>query len=186
MIIVTGLTIYSNLRPGGWIEQLELLPEFDSEDNALPLNSPLKQWSSLGIQAAFNSGHPFGLYHRCTDFIRQAGFVDVHEEVRKWPVGAWPRDQQLKEGGSVNLEHWSAGMEGYTMYLFTNFGVPTPWSKEEVQVLLAQARKDLRNPRHHLYHRAYVTIFSNRRHSMRANVDSGNEFGLESHFPTRL
>lgn len=110
------------------------------------------------MAAAANSGRPLDLYHRCTDLIRKTGFVDVHEEINKWPVGPWPRDKQLKEGGSVNLDHWSTGMEGYAMYLLTKFGDPVPWSKEEVQVHLAQIRKDLNNPRYHIFHRAYAFV----------------------------
>jgi len=45
------------------------------------------------------------------------------------------------------------------MYLLTKFGDPVPWSKEEVQVHLAQIRKELNNPRYHIFHKAYV-IFS--------------------------
>jgi hypothetical protein len=44
-------------------------------------------------------------------------------------------------------------MEGYTMYLMTKFGSPTPWSPEEVQVYNASMRKELLNPRHHAYQR---------------------------------
>lgn len=47
-------------------------------------------------------------------------------------------------------------MEGYGMFLFTKFGDPVPWSKEEVQVYTAKLRNELKNPRFHIYHEAYV------------------------------
>lgn len=56
----------------------------------------------------------------------------------------------------VNHEHWSIGMDGYAMFLFTKFGDPVPWSMEEVQVYVAKLRKELSNPRFHIYHLAYV------------------------------
>jgi hypothetical protein len=104
------------------------------------------------MTAAAKSGRPLDLYHRFPSLIKQTGFVDVHVEEVKWPVGPWPRDKQLKEAGSVNQAHWLTGMEGYSMYLFTKFGSPTSWSKEEVHVHLARVRKELTDPRYHLYH----------------------------------
>ena len=39
------------------------------------------------------------------------------------------------------------------MHLFTKYGDPEPWTKEEVQVYIAQIRKELLNPRYHVYQR---------------------------------
>lgn len=94
------------------------------------------------------------LYDRFTELIKKAGFVDVHEEECKWPIGAWAKDQQLKEAGTINLQHWTSGMEGYGMYLLTKFGDPRPWTQTEVQVYVAKVRRELLNPYHHIYHRA--------------------------------
>ncbi|KAJ5305849.1 hypothetical protein N7508_004864 [Penicillium antarcticum] len=143
---------YNNLQPGGWIEQLEISHKFHSEDNSWPEHCHVKDWERLMTSAAAKSGRPLDLYHRFPSLIKQTGFVDIHVEEAKWPVGPWPRDKQLKEAGSVNLGHWLTGMEGYAMYLFTKYGSPTAWSKEEVQVHLARVRKELVDPRYHLYH----------------------------------
>ena len=40
------------------------------------------------------------------------------------------------------------------MYLLTKYGDPTPWSKEEVLVYVAQMRKSLNCPHIHAYQRA--------------------------------
>ncbi|KAJ5689817.1 hypothetical protein N7462_004209 [Penicillium macrosclerotiorum] len=145
---------YKNLRPGGWIEQLELSPEFMCDDGSLPSDSPAAHLGKLCIEAAEKSGRTMDLYHNCEKLIEKAGFTDVHVHECKWPLGPWARDKVLKEVGTVNLAHWSAGMEGYAMYLLTKYGEPQPWSKEEVMVYVAKVRKDLANPRHHVYHRA--------------------------------
>ncbi|KAJ6110591.1 hypothetical protein N7486_002826 [Penicillium sp. IBT 16267x] len=46
---------------------------------------------------------------------------------------------------------WKSGMEGWAMYLLTRYGTPKPWSKQEVQVLVAKARAEVKNPAHHIY-----------------------------------
>lgn len=43
------------------------------------------------------------------------------------------------------------GLEGYAMHLLTHFGLPKPWTPEEVQVHLMQMRKDLDNKKYHPY-----------------------------------
>lgn len=88
------------------------------------------------------------------DSIEKAGFKDIRVREYKWPIGPWPKDRQLKDAGMVNFQHWSSGMEGYAMWLLTKFGGPVPWSKEEVQVYVAQMRKELSTAHYHCYHRA--------------------------------
>jgi hypothetical protein len=40
------------------------------------------------------------------------------------------------------------------MWLLTKFGSPEPWTRDEVLVYLAKLRKELKNPRFHIYQRA--------------------------------
>lgn len=94
------------------------------------------------------------------DAFRKAGFVDVCEKEYKWPIGPWARDQKYKEAGTVNYQHWMSGMEGWAMWLLCKFGAPEPWSQEEVIVYVAKLRAELKNPRYHIYERAYVFFFS--------------------------
>lgn len=90
------------------------------------------------------------------DAFRKAGFVDICEKEYKWPIGPWARDQKYKEAGTVNYQHWMSGMEGWAMWLLCKFGAPEPWSQDEVIVYVAKLRAELKNPRYHIYERAYV------------------------------
>ena len=145
---------YDNLEPGGWIEHLELHPKLYCDDGSVPKDNMLFQVGATWDAAADKSGRPMDIITTMRSSIEEAGFVDVHERYSKWPLGPWARDQTLKELGAVNLQHWLAGLEGYAMHLFTKYGVPTPWTKEEVHVYVAQIRKELTNARHHSYQRA--------------------------------
>jgi hypothetical protein len=84
--------------------------------------------------------------------IEKAGFIDVHEQVYKAPIGPWPRERVYKEVGQLNYHHWVTGLEGYSMWLLTKFGAPTPWTADEVQIYLAKVRLELKNPRIHGWH----------------------------------
>ena len=121
------------------------------DDDSLPKDNILHTWGPNIIGAASNSGRPADTLDTMREQIEKAGFVDIHEKVYKWPIGPWPRDPVLKETGRLNHHMWMTGMDGWAMYLLTKFGLPQPWSKEEVQVYVAKARAEVQNPRHHLY-----------------------------------
>ncbi|KAJ5730705.1 uncharacterized protein N7483_005213 [Penicillium malachiteum] len=145
---------YDNLTPGGWFEQFEGGCDLLSDDGSLPEDSILTQWGKNIVAAASNAGKPVDTLDTMRTEIEKAGFVDIHEKVYKWPIGPWPRDSVLKEAGRLSYHMWRTGMEGWAMYLLTKYGVPEPWSKEEVQVYVAKARRDIQNPTYHIYHKS--------------------------------
>lgn len=61
-------------------------------------------------------------------------------------VGLTLLTQDQKTIGAWNLVQIEDGLEGFTLRLFTQF---LGWKTEEVQVLLANVRKDLRDPKIH-------------------------------------
>ncbi|KAJ5912936.1 hypothetical protein N7504_001819 [Penicillium tannophilum] len=142
---------YDNLTPGGWIEQFEGACHIMSDDGSLPEDSILASWGDNLIAASNKSGRPMGTLDTMREQIEKAGFIDVHEKVYKWPIGGWAKDPVLKEAGRLNSTMWKSGMEGWAMYLLTRYGTPKPWSKQEVQVLVAKARAEVKNPAHHIY-----------------------------------
>ncbi|KAJ5104432.1 hypothetical protein NUU61_001779 [Penicillium alfredii] len=145
---------YDHIRPGGWIEQFELSPYIECDDDSLPADNIVRGWGPRFERAAEKSGRPLMIMNTFHESIQKAGFVDVHTKDYKWPIGPWPRDRQLKEAGLVNFHHWMGGMEGYGLWLLTKFGDPVPWSNEEVQVYVAKVRREIANPRFHIYERA--------------------------------
>lgn len=147
-----GLSQPRNLNPGGWIEQLEADAPVLCDDGSLPPSNVLHTFGPNVLDAAARSGHPGGTLHTMRAAMEKAGFVDIHEKTYKWPIGPWPRDPLLKEAGRVNHHHWVNGLEGWCMFLLTKFGAPTPWSREEVQVYVANLRREVQNPRFHIYH----------------------------------
>ncbi|KAJ5946111.1 hypothetical protein N7454_002950 [Penicillium verhagenii] len=145
---------YDNIKPGGWIEQLEGQPDIECGDGSLPADNIIRTWGPYTRECARKSGRELNAMLIMTDKIRKAGFVDIQEQEYKWPIGPWPRDKRLKEAGMVNYHHFMSGMEGWCMHLLTKFGSPEPWSKEEVIVYTSNLRRELKNPRYHTYLRA--------------------------------
>lgn len=140
-----------HLKPGGWIEQVELSVEPKADDDTVPPDSIFAKWGKVSLEA----GDAFGKTLRCVDESRQgiinAGFEAVQEHRFKLPIGPWSKDKRLKEIGLYNYHHWSQGIEGWCMFLLTNY---LRWSVQEVQVYVAQMRSMLNNRSVHAYHDA--------------------------------
>lgn len=136
--------------------------EFDvrvySDDGSLKPHHLLAGWGDNFIGCSDRAGRSLKTQETMKAAIEKAGFVDVQEHLYKVPMGPWPKDQVLKEAGRINYLHWSAGLEGYAMWLLTKFGAPEPWTKDEVQVYLAGVRKELTDPKIHGYEYAYAFV----------------------------
>ena len=144
-------TIYSNLEPGGWIEHWDGDPRVNCDDGSLPPDSSIAAFGKATWDAAENWGHSLDTCYTMRSVMEKVGFIDVHEKARKLPIGPWPRDPTLKEVGRLHHYQWMTGMEGWAMFLLTKYGVPRPWQKEEVQVLVAKIRQELQTPSIHVY-----------------------------------
>ncbi|CAG8947402.1 unnamed protein product [Penicillium salamii] len=142
---------YRNLKPGGWIEQLEVDPHIICTDGSLPENSYAVQFAEAIIDAAKQANQPIDTVATMRGRMVKAGFIDIHEKKYNWPMGPWPRDPLLKEAGRLHYHQWMHGMEGWAMYYLTKWGTPSPWSTDEVQVLVAKARKELKEGRAHMW-----------------------------------
>ncbi|CAG8358637.1 unnamed protein product [Penicillium salamii] len=142
---------YDALEPGGWIEQMELDVRVYSDDGTLKPEHMLHGWGNIFVGCSERAGRSLRTHEKMRSAIEKAGFVDVHEENYKIPLGPWPRDKLLKEAGHLQYAHWNAALEGWAMWLLTHYGEPEPWTKEEVQVYLAKVRTELKNPHIHAY-----------------------------------
>ncbi|KAJ6071209.1 hypothetical protein N7499_009223 [Penicillium canescens] len=131
---------YDNLKPGSWIEHLEMDPRISCSDNSLPKDAYTPNFSERVLDAAENWNHPLDTVRTMRQSLEKAGFVDIHEKRYRCPIGPWARDATLKEAGRLHYHHWATGMEGWAMFMLTKWGSPKPWTKEEVQVLVAKVR----------------------------------------------
>lgn len=140
------------LQPGGWIEQVELDVRVASDDGTLPESSYLHGWGPNFLGCGERCGRPLDTQETMRVAIEKAGFVNAQEKLYKCPIGPWPKHPLLKDAGRINRGHWSAGLDGWAMFLLTRFGAPQPWDANEVRIYVAKVRGELKNPRWHIYH----------------------------------
>ncbi|KAJ5162092.1 hypothetical protein N7492_007484 [Penicillium capsulatum] len=140
---------FDNLKPGGWIEQVEFDIRVESDDASLPPDSNLAQWGNIFFGCADRAGRSLKTQETMRAAIEKAGFVDVQEVLYKVPLGAWHQDPLLKETGQLHYHHWETGLEGYAVWLLSKFGAPSPWGAEEIQEFVDKTRSELNDPNIH-------------------------------------
>ncbi|KAI2603667.1 S-adenosyl-L-methionine-dependent methyltransferase [Hypoxylon sp. NC1633] len=121
-----------HLKPGGFVKQVELLGQAMSDNGTLPQDN----------------GNTFAAGEVACESIDAAGFIHIHEEKIKVPIGPWAKDKKLKEWGYWNLCFLSDGLEGFALRGMTTV---LGWPIEKVQLYLAQLRKELKDPIIHSY-----------------------------------
>ncbi|KAH7125424.1 S-adenosyl-L-methionine-dependent methyltransferase [Dendryphion nanum] len=133
---------HANLRPGGWIEFQDFNVEWYSKDGTHTPDSDAAKFIQLLVDAARKAGKEPSPGPKLEQWIKDAGFQSVVHQRFKIPVGPWPRDQHQKETGLFNLSQALDGLEAYSLRLLTT---ELGWQPEEVKVLCAKVRSDLKS-----------------------------------------
>ncbi|ETS84182.1 hypothetical protein PFICI_02207 [Pestalotiopsis fici W106-1] len=143
--------IYDNLVPGGWVEFMETLIFFQSPDGTLE-GTPLQRWNELIIEGVKNMGRNVLSCKKYKRWMLETGFDQVTERKYTVPANTWAKGRKNKELGALQMVNNLNGVYGLTMTVLTK---GLGWSSEEVEVLLADVRRDMSDKNIH----AYITIY---------------------------
>lgn len=142
---------FAHLKKGGWIECQDWNTWLYSQDDSLPADSALNKFHALASQGRHDQGFNMRPGPHLETWLRDAGFADI--EVRKilLPLGPWPKKKITKEIGVYNMIQMEKAVEGVCLAVLPNLPEEAggPWTYEEVQVFVAEIRKDMRNPKIH-------------------------------------
>ncbi|KAL2801745.1 hypothetical protein BJX63DRAFT_438536 [Aspergillus granulosus] len=146
---------YKHLLPGGWFEvrdnNLEFFTDTPSPEKEEKLVS-LRRWEKLMAEAAEKFGKPINMAARHKE-MKQAGFIDVHEEV---PFGDWMEGEPWIFAKSSYILHMRHGLEGYTLRLFTK---TLGWSLEDTRALIREVQAEIADPKlNHLRLYSYFRV----------------------------
>lgn len=130
------------------MEQVEIdfFPRCD--DGSLPADSALIQWANYLVEATQRAYRPLAYNQQTRQMLEATGFVDVSEQVIKVPLNPWPTDQHLKEIGRWYNLGLVQGLEALSLGPFTRM---FRWSKEDVDRIIAAAKRDICSKKHHAY-----------------------------------
>jgi SAM-dependent methyltransferase len=137
------------LKPGGWVEFQEFDYRCQTDDNTAPEKSQLKFWEDEWTRALQMTGlNGYCRPDLLEQQVRDAGFVNVTRRNFKLPIGPWPKDQRLKDAGILGMANLVHGVYGLSVKIFTHL---LGYSIEELEVLLAAVRKDVKERKVHRY-----------------------------------
>jgi hypothetical protein len=119
-----------------------------SDDGTLTDDSAMKRCWDAMVEATVQLGMDARNPQHYAEWMRDAGFINVHTEIIKWPSNGWPsgaKDKTLGRWTNVNVLQ---GIQGFALGLLTRV---LGWMVEEVELLLMEVRKDLQNRSVHAY-----------------------------------
>ncbi|RMJ27592.1 Methyltransferase [Aspergillus sp. HF37] len=144
--------IKNNLKPGGWVEFVDFPAELFSDDESRQNAPNISEWCKLLDDASQKFGKDLNVTSKYKQWLIDAGFRNVKEDVYKIPVNPWAKDRKMKEIGRYQQVNMVEGMEAYSMALFTRV---LGMTSEEVQVFFAGVRQELVDRSLHLYAKFY-------------------------------
>ncbi|KAH6628145.1 S-adenosyl-L-methionine-dependent methyltransferase [Chaetomium tenue] len=138
--------VHENLNPGGWAEFEDFDLQYYSEDGSLKEGSNTLTWINTFLEATRKMGREACPGPKLEGWVRDAGFTNVKHERFRLPIGSWPKDPHLKQVGLYNISQIMTGLEAFSLRIFCDV---LGWKKEEVFVLLAAVRNELKDSKLH-------------------------------------
>jgi len=108
-----------NVMPGGFVEVMAPDWPFCSDDDSLPAKSALNKWSSLMQRALIRLKRSIDVASQISQLMYHTGFVNIFEHVYKWPINAWPKNEEFKEIGRYINQDLSEGLKGFSLKFLT-------------------------------------------------------------------
>ncbi|KAK0751952.1 S-adenosyl-L-methionine-dependent methyltransferase [Schizothecium vesticola] len=141
---------YRALKPGGWIESHEASTQFRSDDGTMHEQSAMAKFGAFFADGGKKLGRSMTILEDGVQRagIEAAGFVNVHEQDYKSPLGAWPADPAMREMGMYQQLATTKDLTGTLLYMGNLMG----WQPEEIQVYAARLRNEFNNRNIHGYY----------------------------------
>lgn len=147
---------YTHLKPGGWCQLASTIPGARTDDNTIPPNSGYVESGRLYFEIAEKMGAPLDAPRHWAEQMREAGFTEVRDEVIKLPMGPWPRSKRLRTVG--RLEQLMILQGGFEAYMLRGYTQILGGRAEDLQIILALAKREVRDPNVHTYVQFHITM----------------------------
>ncbi|CCX06893.1 Similar to mRNA 3' acc. no. Q4IPA4 [Pyronema omphalodes CBS 100304] len=141
------------VKPGGYLELVELGQITYSDDDSMKDDNPIKIHFETTKKAMEKIGRPPQDTENMKRKLEEAGFIDVKVMRAKQPIGPWPKDKGLKRTGAMVLLACDTGFHAYGMAAFTRI---LGMSTEEADRVCREAVAACRNKNYHIYNYMHV------------------------------
>jgi SAM-dependent methyltransferase len=139
---------YTHTKPGGWCELACIYPVPMCDDGTMPADSGFKVICDKFIEASYLFGAPADCPLRFSEYLRNAGFINVAEHIFKVPSSPWPKNKRLKQIGALEMMNV---VEGATAFGLRAFEKVFGWTKDQTELVMVNFRRDVKNRHYHQY-----------------------------------
>ncbi|CZR55701.1 related to methyltransferase [Phialocephala subalpina] len=143
---------FENLALGGYIEVIDIAFPIETDDESLPADSLLLDWSSKLIEASTKAGMPLDSAKLHKQRLKDAGFKEIVEKKYVWPQYIWAKEKKFQDIGVFSFSVMSK-IESISMALFTQH---LGWTKSQVHEYSISVKAEMRKREIHAYWPIYV------------------------------
>lgn len=143
------LNKYRHLKPGAYIEALEPDLVARSDDNSIPISSPIRQFEQLLLYAGEQRHQTIAASTHLPAWLAAAGFADVEVRDFKLPLSSWPKNKDLKRIGYYQNAQFLDAIQPYALGYLVD---ALDWTREQMEVFLVGLRGAVADRSIHAYH----------------------------------
>ncbi|CAK7564256.1 MAG: hypothetical protein SEPTF4163_002143 [Sporothrix epigloea] len=165
--------IFRHLKPGGFVEFQELVPQMSCDDGTLPpahiMPNALRdfvQYIGMGLRYSnrIAGGGLFGenvsdsltMDKIMTQELADAGFTNIQTVRHKCPLGGWAKYPDLQRCGLLFREAMLEGLRGWSHRPLGTTAGGLGWTPTQIEMFLIDVRKALLDPNVHSYFPMHV------------------------------
>jgi hypothetical protein len=112
-----------------------------------PTESAVYRWNEVLLAGGAKAGRPWTNVQHYKRWMEEIGFEDVVEKTFYWPASPWARGKYFKDLAMYFQEDLLNALEGVSLKVMGLAG----WTVEEILVLLASVRNDIRDTSIHAF-----------------------------------
>ena len=109
----------------------------------------LQRWNNLLLEGVSKMGKNGLACAKYKSQMIEAGFVDVEERKYVLPGNPWAKGEEQKILGTMQMTNILDGLHGFSISVFTKV---LGMSVEEVELMLVDVRRDLKDRNIHFYY----------------------------------
>ncbi|KAF7595881.1 hypothetical protein BBP40_004374 [Aspergillus hancockii] len=130
------------LKPGGWVQLVEIYFNVQSDNGSITEEHALRQWSTqlMGSLAAVKD---LRVGTRLRHLLTEAGLTEVDARMIPLPLSAWSNDPRMRDIGDMNRENIKKLLPALGLYPFTQHLRMPP---QQFVELIARAQQEAETP----------------------------------------
>ncbi|KAF7125885.1 hypothetical protein CNMCM5793_002244 [Aspergillus hiratsukae] len=126
------------LKPGGWVQLIEIYFNVQSDNGSLTEEHALRRWSTQFLRS-YEQTKDLRVGTRLNNLLKDAGFEEVDARMIPLPLSGWSNDPRMRAIGMLNRENVNKLLPSLALYPLTQI---SRMPLQDFQQLITQARQE--------------------------------------------